>query len=67
MSESSNTAETGTENPTASEAADSVVLEEEIDPNYVPSEAEVLEYATWLGMDLEKDTDLYWIAREGIV
>lgn len=64
MSEPS-TAEAGKETPSANEAADSVVLEEEIDPNYVPSEAEVLEYATWLGMDLEKDTDLYWIAREG--
>lgn len=34
---------------------DSVVLEEEIDQNYVPSEAEVVEYSKWLGMDLEKD------------
>ena len=42
---------------------DSVVLEEEIDPNYVPSEAEVLEYAKWLGMDLEKDQDLIWISK----
>jgi centrosomal protein CEP164 len=41
-------------------------LEEEIDPNYVPTENEVLEYATWLGMDLEKDTDLFFIAREGL-
>jgi hypothetical protein len=47
-------------------AADSIVLEEEIDPNYVPSENEVVEYAKWLGMDLEKDHDLYWIAREGL-
>lgn len=45
---------------------DSIILEEEIDPNYVPSEAEVVEYAKWLGMDLEKDQDLYWIAREGL-
>lgn len=48
-------------------AADSIVLEEEIDPNYVPSEEEVIEYAKWLGMDLEKDKDLYWIAREGLM
>jgi len=47
--------------------ADSVVLEEEIDPNYVPSESEVVEYAIWLGMDLENDKDLYWIAREGLM
>ena len=49
------------------EGPDSVVLEEEIDPNYVPSEAEVLEYARWLGMDLSKDDDLFWIAREGLM
>ena len=30
---------------------DSIVLEEEIDPNYKPTEDEVLEYARWLGMD----------------
>jgi hypothetical protein len=49
------------------ENIDSIVLEEEIDPNYVPSEAEVLEYAKWLGMDLEGDRDLFWIAREGLM
>jgi centrosomal protein CEP164 len=37
-------------------ASDSIILEEEIDPNYVPSEDEVLEYAKWLGMDLQHDT-----------
>ena len=46
---------------------DSIVLEEEIDPNYVPSESEVFEYAKWLGMDLEKDVDLFWVAREGLM
>lgn len=45
---------------------DSIVLEEEIDPNYEPTEREVLEYATWLGMDLENEQDLFWIAREGL-
>lgn len=48
-------------------SSDSVVLEEEIDPNYVPGEEEVVEYAKWLGMDLVKDEDLYWIAREGLM
>jgi centrosomal protein CEP164 len=42
----------------------SIVLEEEIDPNYVPTEDEVIEYAKWLGMDIDKDKDLFWIARE---
>jgi len=55
-------------NTSASSAkpSDSIILEEEIDPNYVPTEAEVVEYATWLGMDLEKDKDLFFIAREGL-
>ena len=48
-------------------ATDSIVLEEEIDPNYVPSESEVFEYAKWLGMDLDKDVDLFWVAREGLM
>ena len=57
-----------TENkPSQRVAEDSIVFEEEIDPNYVPSETEVLEYAKWLGMDLEKDHDLLWIAREGVM
>ena len=45
---------------------DSIILEEEIDPNYIPSEDEVIEYAKWLGMDLEKDRDLFYIAKEGL-
>lgn len=40
---------------TGGAASDSIILEEEIDPNYVPSEEEVLEYAKWLGMDLQDD------------
>ena len=48
-------------------ATDSIILEEEIDPNYVPSEDEVIEYAKWLGMDLNTDPDLVWIAREGLM
>ena len=53
-------------NTSAAKPSDSIILEEEIDPNYVPTENEVLEYATWLGMDLEKDRDLFFIAREGL-
>jgi centrosomal protein CEP164 len=45
---------------------DSIILEEEIDPNYVPSQDEIDEYAKWLGMDLVADKDLQWIAREGL-
>lgn len=46
---------------------DSVVMEEEIDPNYVPGDEEVAEYAKWLGMELDKDQDLFWIAREALM
>ena len=45
---------------------DSIILEEEIDPNYVPSQDEIDEYAKWLGMEFPRDSDLMWIAREGL-
>ena len=45
---------------------DSIILEEKIDPNYVPTQDEVIEYAKWIGMDLDTDQDLLWIAREGL-
>ncbi len=43
-----------------------MVLEEEYDPDYEPSSEEILEYAQFLGMDLDRDQDLFWIAREGL-
>lgn len=43
-----------------------MVMEDFVDPDYVPTEAEVLEYAEWLEMDVEKDKDLLWIAAEGL-
>ena len=51
---------------TSQSMGDSIVLEEEIDPNYEPTNDEVLEYAKWLGMDLEQDKELFWVAREGL-
>lgn len=27
----------------------------------------VVEYAQWLGMDLDNDQDLFWVAREGLM
>lgn len=45
---------------------DSVVLEEEVDPNYEPTEAEIIEYAKWLGMDPVADKDLLYLAKEGL-
>lgn len=46
--------------------SDSLVLEEEIDPNYVPTGEEICEYAKWLGMDLQRDQGMLWIAKEGL-
>lgn len=43
-----------------------VILEEEIDPNYDPTEEELVEYATWLGMDLANHKDLLWIAKDAL-
>ncbi|CAE7657662.1 Cep164 [Symbiodinium sp. CCMP2592] len=44
----------------------SVVLEEHVDSEYEPTEQEILDYSEWLGMDLENDKDLMWIARAGL-
>lgn len=57
----------GDSHPLGQEMPDTIVMDEAIDPNYVPGEEEVLEYVKWLGMDLEKDQDLFWIAREGLM
>mmetsp|Transcript_5190 Transcript_5190/g.14669 ORF Transcript_5190/g.14669 Transcript_5190/m.14669 type:complete len:123 (+) Transcript_5190:133-501(+) len=43
------------------------VLDELVDEHYEPSKDEVEEYAVWLGMDLPEDTELLWIAREGLM
>ena len=45
---------------------ESVVLEEDIDPNYEPTEEELREYAEILGLVLPEDNDLMYLAREGI-
>lgn len=37
------------------------------DDDRVPSEEEILEYAEYLGIDVEKEQDLLWIAREGVI
>jgi hypothetical protein len=44
----------------------SKVLEEEYDENFEPSIEEIKEYAEFLGMDLQKDQHLFWIARESL-
>lgn len=34
--------------------------------NFFGLQDEVREYAKWLGMELEDDRDLFWIAKEGL-
>ena len=43
-----------------------MILEEEIDEDYEPTDEEILEYATYLGIDVNKDSDLLYIAKEGL-
>ncbi|XP_078590652.1 uncharacterized protein LOC144870427 isoform X1 [Branchiostoma floridae x Branchiostoma japonicum] len=46
---------------------DQLILEEEYDETYEPTEEEIREYALEvLGLQLPKDQDLLWVAREGI-
>lgn len=45
-------------------ATTNVILEEAYDPNYEWKEEEVIEYAQFLGFDVENDADLLWIAKE---
>ncbi|XP_033062741.1 centrosomal protein of 164 kDa isoform X8 [Trachypithecus francoisi] len=46
---------------------DQLVLEEDYDETYIPSEQEILEYAREIGIDPIKEPELMWLAREGIV
>lgn len=43
-----------------------VVLDEVVDEEYEPTQQEILEYGEWLGMDVDQDKELLWIAREGL-
>ncbi|XP_069326948.1 centrosomal protein of 164 kDa isoform X2 [Eulemur rufifrons] len=46
---------------------DQLVLEENYDETYIPSEQEILEFAREIGIDPIKEPELMWLAREGIV
>uniref|UniRef100_A0AAV2J017 Centrosomal protein of 164 kDa n=1 Tax=Knipowitschia caucasica TaxID=637954 RepID=A0AAV2J017_KNICA len=46
---------------------DQLILEEEYDDDYVPSEQEVREYAKEIGIDPETESELMWLAREGVI
>ena len=64
--EANATAESDSKPAAGGDAQAPIILEEEIDPNYVPTEDEILEYAKWLGMDPEEDKELFYIAKEGL-
>nr|XP_046244508.1 centrosomal protein of 164 kDa-like isoform X2 [Scatophagus argus] len=46
---------------------DQLILEEDYDENYIPSEQEIQEYAREIGIDPDSEPELLWLAREGIV
>eukprot|EP00667_Euglena_gracilis_P025455 EG_transcript_29895 len=43
----------------------SVILEREVPPE--PSQAEILEYAAWMGIDAVQHNSLLWIAKEALM
>ncbi|XP_061448808.1 centrosomal protein of 164 kDa isoform X2 [Rhineura floridana] len=46
---------------------DQLILEEDYDETYIPSEQEINEFARVIGIDPENEAELMWLAREGIV
>eukprot|EP00996_Jenningsia_fusiforme_P000774 NODE_16_length_4662_cov_11.604379_g13_i0.p1 GENE.NODE_16_length_4662_cov_11.604379_g13_i0~~NODE_16_length_4662_cov_11.604379_g13_i0.p1 ORF type:complete len:1409 (-),score=337.43 NODE_16_length_4662_cov_11.604379_g13_i0:361-4587(-) len=50
----------------AEDGTASIVLPDSHDPSFEPSEAEILDYARWLGMEQHEHADLLWIARDGL-
>ncbi|XP_054460082.1 centrosomal protein of 164 kDa-like isoform X2 [Anoplopoma fimbria] len=46
---------------------DQLILEEDYDESYSPSEQEIQEYAREIGIDPDSEPELLWLAREGIV
>ncbi|CAB1348704.1 unnamed protein product [Coregonus sp. 'balchen'] len=46
---------------------DQLILEEDYDESYIPSEQEIHEYAREIGIDPNREPELLWLAREGIV
>ncbi|KAM7413541.1 hypothetical protein PAMA_020763 [Pampus argenteus] len=46
---------------------DQLILEEDYDESYIPSEQEIQEYAREIGIDPDSEPELMWLAREGIV
>ncbi|XP_077468153.1 uncharacterized protein cep164 isoform X2 [Stigmatopora argus] len=46
---------------------DQLILEEDFDENYIPNDQDIRVYAKEIGIDLDNEMDLMWLAREGIV
>lgn len=46
--------------------SDQIILEEDYDENYLPTEEEVQDYARLIGLEPDDDPGMMWIAREGI-
>ncbi|CUF99376.1 Hypothetical protein, putative, partial [Bodo saltans] len=44
----------------------SMVLDDNHDQDYEPTDQEIKEYAQWLGMEFPEDEELMWLAREGL-
>uniref|UniRef100_A0A8D0GCS6 Centrosomal protein of 164 kDa n=1 Tax=Sphenodon punctatus TaxID=8508 RepID=A0A8D0GCS6_SPHPU len=51
----------------AIQIGDQLILEEDYDESYIPSEQEIHEFAREIGIDPESEPELMWLAREGIV
>ncbi|KPP74986.1 centrosomal protein of 164 kDa-like [Scleropages formosus] len=54
-------------NSAALQIGDQLILEEEYDETYIPSEQDIQEYAREIGIDPDREPELLWLAREGIV
>ncbi|NXA56599.1 CE164 protein, partial [Nothocercus julius] len=46
---------------------DQLILEEDYDETYIPSEQEIQDFAREIGIDPAQEPELMWLAREGIV
>ncbi|XP_048368655.1 centrosomal protein of 164 kDa isoform X2 [Sphaerodactylus townsendi] len=46
---------------------DQLILEEDYDEAYIPSQQEIAEFARVIGIDPDREPELVWLAREGIV
>ncbi|XP_062872390.1 centrosomal protein of 164 kDa-like isoform X2 [Trichomycterus rosablanca] len=54
-------------NAASLQIGDQLILEEDYDEGYIPSEQEIHEYAREIGIDPAREPELLWLAREGIV